>query len=40
MKTEKEKNYGACYECMYQENGDFDNFPHPPRFEPHGVESE
>ena len=34
LKTEKEKNYGACYGCLYQENGDFNNFPHPPQFEP------
>lgn len=38
MKTDKEKNYGACFVCMYQENGDFNNFPN--RFEPHGGEDD
>lgn len=37
LKDEKEKNWGACYKCMYQENGDFGNF-RPNRFEPHGGE--
>lgn len=34
LKTTREIGWEVCFDCAYQINGDFDNLPDAPQFEP------